>query len=145
MNFKNNNGKIILGIILAAGYSKRFGSEKLIVKLNGRFLIKHISEKVNSSTVNNFIIITGKNYQIIRGDIPEYTDKIKVNSLGGDAEKYTNTMLMMIDSGKTTDLAIVPTKIVSELSKSGQLLNLTEKISEYKREWKKKLILNRAR
>jgi len=58
--------------------------------------------------------------------------EIKVNALGGNTEKYTNTIYLMIDSGKTTDLAIVPTKIVGELSKSGHLLNLTGIITESK-------------
>ena len=58
--------------------------------------------------------------------------EIKVNSLGGNAEKYTNNLLLMIDSGKTTDLAIVPTRIVGELSRSGQLLNLSDRIDKHK-------------
>ena len=77
MKVKNKIDKFIFGVILAAGYSSRFRSEKLIAKLNGKPIIKHVAEKVNNSTLQDFVIITGKNCPVIKNEIPEFENKIK--------------------------------------------------------------------
>ena len=77
MKVQNKIDKLIFGVILAAGYSSRFGSEKLIVKIKGKSIIKHVAEKVNNSTLNDFVVIAGKNYPVIKNEIPEFENKIK--------------------------------------------------------------------
>jgi len=72
------NKKYIVGIILAAGFSKRFGSEKLSAKINGQSILKHICDQVNDAKIDEFFIIAGKNYHRIINEIPTYSDKIKI-------------------------------------------------------------------
>ena len=49
----------ITAIVLAAGKSSRMGSNKLLIELNGKPLLRHSVEALKASSVNEIIVVTG--------------------------------------------------------------------------------------
>ena len=105
MKVQNKIDKFIFGVILAAGYSSRFGSEKLIVKIKGKSIIKHVAEKVNNSNLNDFVIIAGKNYPVIKNKpqinsnnqlSPELKREILLKEFGTLSELETLSLFLLV-------------------------------------------------
>jgi len=82
---------MISGIITASGLSKRFGSDKLFYKINGKYIISYIIENVNNSNLNEKIIVIN-NYNKYKNIIPE-NFKIIINN------DYLNGMSSSIING----------------------------------------------
>ncbi len=59
----------IAGIILASGISRRFGTDKLLYKINGKYIISYVIENVNYSNLNEKIIVIN-NYDKYKDIIP---------------------------------------------------------------------------
>ncbi|GAA0178743.1 molybdenum cofactor cytidylyltransferase [Clostridium sediminicola] len=49
---------MINAIIMASGLSRRMGSNKLLLKLNGKYLVQHIIDKINNISFHDIIIVT---------------------------------------------------------------------------------------
>jgi len=82
---------MISGIITASGLSKRFGSDKLFYKINGKYIISYVIENVNNSNLNEKIIVIN-NYNKYKSIIPE-NFKIIINN------DYLNGMSSSIING----------------------------------------------
>ncbi len=82
--------KKISGIILASGLSRRFGKDKLLYKINGKYLISYIIENVDNSNLNRKIIVIN-NYDKYKNIVPE-TFNIIINNdyLNGMAHSIIN-------------------------------------------------------
>jgi len=65
--------KPIVAIILAAGDSKRFGSEnKLLVEINGGAILKRVVQAVTGSSVDKTIVVTGEDHELIQSLLSGY-------------------------------------------------------------------------
>jgi molybdenum cofactor cytidylyltransferase len=49
------------GLILAAGAARRFGSQKLLVELDGRPLLQHVIDAANASSLEDIAMVVGSN------------------------------------------------------------------------------------
>ena len=47
------------GVILAAGEAKRFGAQKLLVRLEGRPLVQHVIDAANASCLEDIVLVVG--------------------------------------------------------------------------------------
>jgi molybdenum cofactor cytidylyltransferase len=56
----------IVAVILAAGMSKRLGRPKQLLELNGVPLVRHVATRVNSSTVDRVLVVTGAESSRVR-------------------------------------------------------------------------------
>lgn len=66
---------MITGIIMASGFSKRMGKDKLLLDINGETLIERVIKAVKESNIEE-IIMTYKNY-----DIKAIGDKYNLNTV----------------------------------------------------------------
>ncbi|GMQ60000.1 molybdenum cofactor cytidylyltransferase [Vallitalea sediminicola] len=66
---------MITAIILAAGFSRRFGSEKLLLKLNDKSLITHVIDTVIKSEFKEIILV----YQ--NEEIKKIAEKYKIKHI----------------------------------------------------------------
>ena len=54
----NDRGPVV-GIVLAAGMSRRLGRPKQLLDLNGRPLVVHVAERALASTLDRVLVVTG--------------------------------------------------------------------------------------
>lgn len=66
---------MITGIILAAGFSKRMGSNKLLIKIQGTTIIQRVIEEALKSNLDQVILIYHHE------EIKELADKYKIKSI----------------------------------------------------------------
>ncbi len=111
--------KKLSGIILASGLSRRFGTDKLLYRINGRYIISYIIESVDNSNLNEKIIVVN-NRDKYKNIVPE-TFRIIVNNdyLNGMAcsiingiKNIQNNDAAMIIPG---DMPLISSSIINEL------------------------------
>jgi molybdenum cofactor cytidylyltransferase len=71
---------LIAGVILAAGMSKRLGSTKQLLKLDGKYLIERIVEAATNSNLTEIYLVLGWQHERILDKLPHLknTKKIKI-------------------------------------------------------------------
>lgn len=62
---------MIVGIILAAGRSSRFGSNKLLADFLGKPLIRHVVDNALASSLDEVLVVLGHEAELIRQAIPD--------------------------------------------------------------------------
>ena len=111
--------KKISGIILASGLSKRFGADKLLYKINGRYIISYIIESADNSNLNEKIIVIN-NYNKYKNIVPE-TFKIIINDdyLNGMAYSIINGIKNIHNADAAMimpgDMPLISSNIINEL------------------------------
>ncbi len=111
--------KKLSGIILASGLSRRFGTDKLLYRINGRYIISYIIESVNNSNLNEKIIVVN-NRDRYKNIVPE-TFKIIVNNdyLNGMACSIINGIKNIHNSDAAMiipgDMPLISSSIINEL------------------------------
>jgi len=53
----------VTAIVLAAGESRRMGRQKLLLELDGKPLIRHVTDSVSASVVDDLIVVTGGHHE----------------------------------------------------------------------------------
>ena len=56
---------MICAIVLAAGCSRRMGSQKLLLPFAGKTVIAHIVDEVRSSPVSEILVVLGKDNEAV--------------------------------------------------------------------------------
>ena len=56
-------------VILAAGASTRFGSQKLLARLDGRPLLQHVLDAANASTCDDVVLVLGHDADALRSAV----------------------------------------------------------------------------
>jgi molybdenum cofactor cytidylyltransferase len=60
----------VAAIVLAAGRGARFGDEpKLLARINGKTLVRHVAEAAVGSSVNPVIVVTGHRSEEVEADL----------------------------------------------------------------------------
>lgn len=59
----------VAAVILAAGASRRYGEDKLLVQLDGKPLLQHAIDAAESSTVDEVIVVLGHDAPAIRESV----------------------------------------------------------------------------
>ncbi len=108
----------IAGIILASGISRRFGTDKLLYKINGKYIISYVIENVNYSNLNEKIIVIN-NYDKYKDIIPgNFKTVMNSDYLKGMAYsivngiKNVNNNAAMIIPG---DMPLINSSIINKL------------------------------
>ncbi len=60
---------MICAVVLAAGQSRRMGTQKLLLNYGGRSVISHIVEVLSNSSVDQVVVVTGCDADRIRAEI----------------------------------------------------------------------------
>ncbi len=111
---------MISGIITASGLSKRFGSDKLFYKINGKYIISYVIENVNNSNLNEKVIVIN-NYNKYKNIIPEnfkiiinndYLNGMSSSIINGIKNISINSEAAMIIPG---DMPLVNNNIINKL------------------------------
>ncbi len=96
----------ITAIVLAAGKSSRMGSNKLLIKLNGKPLLRHSVEALKASSVNDVIVVTGNEPERVQTALEGLDVKFVHNA--NYAEGLSTSLKRGLASASTeTDAALV--------------------------------------
>ncbi len=82
-------------MVLAAGKSERMGKNKLLLEIKGKKLIEHILGALESSKVNEIVVVLGHNPWEVRDVISRFKCSIVVN------EMYMKGMVSSLKTGLT--------------------------------------------
>jgi len=69
---------MIVGLLLAAGGARRFGSQKLVAPFRGRALVRHAAETLVRSTATT-IVVVGRDAQMVRDALDGVVNRIVEN------------------------------------------------------------------
>ena len=64
---------MIMGIILAAGESKRIGTPKALLRINSETFVERIANVLHSAGIENIILVAGTHYEEIRNKVKNVT------------------------------------------------------------------------
>ncbi|GMW01141.1 MAG: hypothetical protein AMXMBFR84_22780 [Candidatus Hydrogenedentota bacterium] len=84
---------MIYAVVLAAGLSRRMGSQKLLLPYNGRPLVMHIVQQLQKSKIDGIIVVTGYMANEIMRVLPQSACKFVNN------EHYQEGMLSSVRAG----------------------------------------------
>jgi molybdenum cofactor cytidylyltransferase len=71
--------KDVWTIVLAAGMSTRFGSNKMVAPLHGRPLVRHVLQAAQATTPGRVVAVTGSDRDRVEPAIGGYADRIVFN------------------------------------------------------------------
>jgi molybdenum cofactor cytidylyltransferase len=66
----------VVGIILAAGESSRFGQIKQLAEYSGKTFIENVVETALQSALSSLVVVIGANRQLINPILEKYNDKV---------------------------------------------------------------------
>jgi molybdenum cofactor cytidylyltransferase len=66
-------------VILAAGASSRFGSQKLLAPLEGRPLLQHVLDAVGTAGIHDAVVVLGRDAEDVSGSIRWRSERIARN------------------------------------------------------------------
>ncbi len=115
------NESTIGAIVLAAGESRRMGTQKLLLPYAGRRVIEHIADATLSSRVDHTIVVTGFQPERIREALDGFAVTIAQN------DNYAEGMLTSIRTG----LAALPEDLEAFMVVLGDQPSLSSKIIDF--------------
>ena len=83
----------VAAVVLAAGKSERMGKNKLLLEMKGKKLIEHILEALESSKVDEIVVVLGHNPWEVTDVISRFKCSIVVN------EMYMEGMVSSLKTG----------------------------------------------
>ena len=69
----------VLGVVLAAGASSRFGSTKVLAPLGGRPVLQHVLDAAAAAGLMDVVVVVGDQAAAIRAGVRWRTERIEVN------------------------------------------------------------------
>lgn len=81
----NEDGPIV-GVVLAAGMSRRLGRPKQLIDLGGKPLVAHVVERANASALDRVIVVTGHAHEDVETALRGHDVEIVVNPHFADGQ-----------------------------------------------------------
>jgi len=84
---------VIAAVVLAAGPSSRFGSQKMLALLSGRSVVRCTVEHVLASRVDDVVVVVGRDAEAVRGQLAGLPVRCVTNA------RYTEGQSTSLDAG----------------------------------------------
>jgi molybdenum cofactor cytidylyltransferase len=74
----------VVGVVLAAGLSTRFGSPKLLADLDGRPVLQHVLDAIEAAGVDDVVVVLGDGHEVVERALARRRQRFVVNPRPGD-------------------------------------------------------------
>ena len=123
---------MIVGLLLAAGGARRFGSQKLVTPIRGKPLVRHAAELLERTT-DSVIAVIGSDTPMVRAALegtraeivenPEWRDGLSSSLRRGVVSVSPNTEAVVVALGDQPDIpSDIIRKLVDVWREGGQLI-----------------------
>jgi molybdenum cofactor cytidylyltransferase len=97
---------VIAGIVLAAGSARRFGSQKLVIQIDGIPLIRRTVEALSSAALDELIVVAGSDAAAVAAALAGLSVRRVTNT--GFATGMSSSIRVGLDSlGRKTEAALI--------------------------------------
>jgi molybdenum cofactor cytidylyltransferase len=97
----------VVGVVLAAGASTRFGSPKLLADLDGRPVLQHVLDAIEAAGVDDVVVVLGDGHEAVERAVASRRQRFVVNPRPQDGLSSSLRVGLDAAADPAADAAIV--------------------------------------